>query len=283
MKVDDQVEPYFRHFVVTGNDRNLPLYLNTVGYHHHQEPISREDGFPCYHWLHTVQGCGVFAVNGRTVKLPPNQGILLRPHVPHSYRAETPVWSVWFLTFDGTLAASITAAFELQHMRPIGWEPDAPLAGVHREFADKSLSSFDLAGLGGTLEVFTFLVRLRQFGRLNGRPSLSSRHERLAPVYREIEESYADPELGLDRLAASLSVSPQHLNELFRKNWGLSPYQYLLRFRIQKAKEMLQSEPHRPVGDIARAVGFREASHFIRTFRRFSGVTPAQFRKQFVQ
>jgi len=277
------MEAYFRHFVVTGLERNLPLHLNTVGYHHHQEPISREEGFPCFHWLHTVQGSGIFTVNGRTEKLSANQGILLRPNVPHSYRAETPVWSVWFLTFGGSLASSITSALDLQHMRPIGWEEDAPLAGIHREFAEKCRFSFDLAGINGTLEVFTFLVRLRQFGRVNGQPSLSSWHERLTPVYHAIEKQFADPDLGLDKLAAVLSVSPQHLNALFRKNWGLSPYQYLLRFRIQKAKELLLSEPQRPVKEIARAVGFRETSHFIRMFRKMSGVTPTHFRRQYGQ
>lgn len=272
---------YGRHFVTTEADRRLPLHLGSVGYLQHQHPISREDGFPCFHWLHTVEGCGVFSVNGRVERLSKNQGILLKPYVPHSYQAETPTWSVWYLTFDGALAGPITAALDLQHMRPIGWEPETPLAVIHREFAVKCRRSFDLAGIGGSLEVYRFLARLRQYGQVSGRLSLSKGHERLTPVYLLIEERYADPDLGLQALAAELSVSPQYLGALFRQSRGVSPYQYLLQFRIQKAKELLLADHSRPVRDIAEAVGFRSASHFIHTFRRLSGMTPAQFRRQY--
>lgn len=272
---------YGRHFVTTEWDKRLPLHLCSVGYDEHQVNIHREEGFPTFHWIHTIKGAGEFAVNGHTVRMQPNQGILLKPGVPHSYRAETPVWSIWYLTFDGALANPITSSLELQHMELISWPTDCELARIHEYFADKCRNSYDVAGVNGSQEVFAFLTQLKRFGQTSGQPSLSKGHERLAPIYALIEERYGDPDLGLPRLADTLGVSSQYLNTLFRNSWGMSPYQYLVQFRIQKSKELLIADRGRTVKAIAGDVGFQDDSHFVHTFRKLVGMTPVQFRLQY--
>ncbi|MCU6710482.1 AraC family transcriptional regulator [Paenibacillus sp. J5C_2022] len=272
---------YGRHFVTTERDRGLPLHLGSVGLSTHQGAIYRENGFHNFHWLHTVAGVGEFSVNGKTVKLYPNQGILLKPNVSHSYYAETSVWSTWFMTFDGALANPITASLDLQHMQPLSWDADSPLAEIHQQFYRKCNHSFDLAGVNGSLEVYAFLTLIKQFGQAGRKPSLSEGHERLTPLYLLIEEAYGDPGLGLEQMANTLRISPQHLNALFRKSWGISPYQYLLQFRIQKSKDMLLSGNCPAVKDIAITVGFQSDSHFVYSFRRMTGMTPLQFRAHY--
>jgi AraC family transcriptional regulator, arabinose operon regulatory protein len=272
---------YSRHLVTTERDRRLPLHLTSVGYTEHQSPISRDNGFPCFHWLHTVDGCGEFTMNGSTLKLPANHGLLIKPHVPHSYSAENRNWSTWYLTFDGALAHAIIAALDIQPMLPIRWETDCPLAALHKQFEEKCRYSFDFAGINGSHEVYAFLSQIKQYGQVSGQPSLSKGHERLTPVYLLIEEEYDDPNLGLTRLADELAISSQHLNTLFRKSWGVSPYQYLLQFRIQKSKELLLSDRAWAVKKISAAVGFQDYSHFVSTFRRVAGMTPVQFRRQY--
>ncbi|WP_372633069.1 AraC family transcriptional regulator [Cohnella sp.] len=272
---------YGRHFVTTEWDRRLPLHLTSIGYTD-QSPIHREHGFQSFHWLHTVEGSGEFTVNGTTCRLQPNQGIFLKPHVPHSYAPDPDGrWSTWFMTFDGALANPIAAALDIPTMTPIGWDEDCPLAGVHEHYRERIGHSFDFAGISGSLEVYAFLSWLKQYGRSSGQPSLSKGHERLTPIYLLIEERYGDPDLGLGRMADTLGVSPQYLNTLFRKSWGISPYQYLVQFRIQKSKELLISNRSRTVRDIAAEVGFQDDSHFVHTFHKLSGMTPVQFRNQY--
>jgi AraC family transcriptional regulator of arabinose operon len=272
---------YSRHFVTTEWDRRLPLHLSTVGCVEHQGAIHRENGFPTFHWLHTVEGSGEFTVNGSTFKLYPNQGILLKPNVTHSYFPETAKWSTWYMTFDGALATPITASLDLHHMRPISWDVDCPLASIHEQFGEKFSYSFDFAGVNGSLEVYSFLSQIKQFGQSTGQPSLSKGHVRLTPIYLLIEESFGDPNLGLTRMADTLHVSPQYLNTLFRKSWGISPYQYLVQFRIEKSKELLLADRSSTVKCISKAVGFQDDSHFVLTFRKLAGMTPVQFRLQY--
>ncbi|WP_256758882.1 AraC family transcriptional regulator [Cohnella sp. WQ 127256] len=268
---------YSRHFVTTEWDRRLPLHLTSVGYSD-QAAINREAGFQSYHWLHTVEGCGEFIVNGQSFKLYPNQGILLKPNVPHHYFPESAAWSTWFMTFDGALANPITASLELQQMLPLSWDADCPLANIHEQYSEKCGFSFDFAGINGSLEVYAFLSQIKQYGKSSGQASLSKGHARLTPIYLLIEEDFGDPNLGLNRMAETLHISPQYLNTLFRNSWGISPYQYLVQFRIQKSKELLLADRGRTVKDIASAVGFQDDSHFIHTFHKLAGMTPLQFR-----
>ncbi|MCC3375468.1 helix-turn-helix transcriptional regulator [Cohnella sp. REN36] len=272
---------YSRHFVTTEWDQRLPLHLDSIGYDEHQSAIFRDQGFYCYHWLHTVEGSGEFEVGGRTFRLSPHQGILLKPNVPHSYRPLTAKWSTWYMTFDGALANPIAAAMDLPMMTPFGWEADSPLGRLHAEYGEKCRYSFDFAGMSGSLEVYAFLTKVKQHIQVSGRPSLSKGHERLTPLYLLIEEQYGDPGLGLPQMAETLGISSQHLSTLFRKSWGMSPYQYLLQFRIQKSKEFLLKFPGRPVKEIAGQVGFQDYSHFVSTFRKLAGMTPATFRQHF--
>lgn len=58
----------------------------------------------------------------------------------------------------------------------------------------------------------------------------------------------------------------------------MSPYQYIIRIRIQKAKELLIDKDRLTVKQIAAMVGFTDDSHFVSTFRKIETVTPETYR-----
>ncbi|MFC4310816.1 helix-turn-helix domain-containing protein [Steroidobacter flavus] len=92
--------------------------------------------------------------------------------------------------------------------------------------------------------------------------------------------SYMAENLGerftLDDLARQAGVSRFHFARLFRVSTGDSPMAYLLKSRIERAKQMLLQDD-RPVCEIAAALGFCDQSHLTRTFRRMTGLTPREF------
>ena len=67
--------------------------------------------------------------------------------------------------------------------------------------------------------------------------------------------------------------------ELFEKSTGLSPQQYALRCRIDRAKVLLRTS-ELTIGRVAKASGFVDQSHFTKVFRRIVCVTPTSFRKE---
>ncbi|MNN80856.1 Transcriptional activator NphR [compost metagenome] len=79
-------------------------------------------------------------------------------------------------------------------------------------------------------------------------------------------------------MASQLGISGRQLNERFRELFGQTAYAYLIQLRIRKAKEWLPSRPDWTVRRIGEAVGFRDASHFVSTFRQKEGMTPDAYR-----
>lgn len=101
---------------------------------------------------------------------------------------------------------------------------------------------------------------------------------RLNRVLDLMRQNFAK-ETRLWELAELAGMSPHYFCDLFKKSTGFSPHQYLLRFRIDRAKIFLRS-PQSGISQVAKATGFADQSHFTKVFRRIVGVTPTQFRQK---
>ena len=93
-----------------------------------------------------------------------------------------------------------------------------------------------------------------------------------------VAEHYAG-EVSLEQLARQAGLSTSHFSRLFKQTIGQSPYQFVMAYRVEQAKKMLQ-DPDRPMIDIALSCGFSDQAHFARTFKQSTGETPGQFRKR---
>jgi len=97
-------------------------------------------------------------------------------------------------------------------------------------------------------------------------------------VLEFIDRSYQDG-TPLSRIAQAAGVSRSHLCRIFKRITGLSLKRFLTRRRLQAAKELLL-EPGAAIDQVARRVGYRDASHFDRVFRHWEGLTPSGYRRQ---
>ena len=89
----------------------------------------------------------------------------------------------------------------------------------------------------------------------------------------EYIKSNHQKDLSLGELASIVYMSPYHFSRLFKQSTGLTPYQYLLNCRINRAMELLATGQH-TVKQAAHLVGFNDQSHFTRQFKRIAGVSP---------
>src|SRR5262249_19290568 len=83
--------------------------------------------------------------------------------------------------------------------------------------------------------------------------------------------------LRLAELCAVVHMSPYHFARLFRQSTGTPPHRFVRDRRIAQARRLLANEAL-SIGETARGVGFRTASHFSTVFRRASGATPTAYR-----
>ena len=91
-----------------------------------------------------------------------------------------------------------------------------------------------------------------------------------------IHSNYADSDLSLREIAEKLFVNYSYLSAQFAKEMGMSASQYIVRFRMTKAADMLRSGMENMV-EIACSVGYTDVKYFYRCFKKEFGITPYQY------
>ena len=93
---------------------------------------------------------------------------------------------------------------------------------------------------------------------------------------RELMDADPAAHHSLWRLSSEVSMSPFQFARVFRELVGIAPHQYLLRLRLSRARNLLESGS--TVTDTCYATGFNNLSHFVRSFHRAFGVAPSKIR-----
>jgi AraC family transcriptional regulator len=83
----------------------------------------------------------------------------------------------------------------------------------------------------------------------------------------------------LEELSAIAGITPSHFCRVFKRAVGLSPHQYLLKARLERAQQML-GHSEVSIAVVADMLGFTSQSHFNRAFRKYYGEAPTSFRKR---
>jgi len=162
--------------------------------------------------------------------------------------------------------------------------PDPQIERIGRSF----LSEMETGGLGG--ELFTeSLANVLALHLLRSHSSLGRRSRRrigrekgfskraLSQAVDYINDNLSG-KLALTEIAGAAHMSPHHFARSFKAATGLSPHRYVVHRRVERAKALL-SGTDLTIAEIARAVGFSNASHLASHVRRLLGVSPRALRQ----
>jgi YesN/AraC family two-component response regulator len=84
--------------------------------------------------------------------------------------------------------------------------------------------------------------------------------------------------ISLDQIAASADIAKSEASRCFQMYMKESPVNYLINFRIERAKHMLD-EPIKNISQISAECGFQSVSYFVKLFHKETGLTPMQYRE----
>ena len=93
-----------------------------------------------------------------------------------------------------------------------------------------------------------------------------------------ISHNYSGP-IDVGDISSNVGISRSHLYRVFMKHMGTSPNDYLTRFRIARACELLR-QSSLPVGAIAASAGYDDQLYFSRVFKKIMGVSPTRYAAQ---
>lgn len=140
---------------------------------------------------------------------------------------------------------------------------------IHDLLADEQ----DMREAGSLLR--TLLLRLGKLDR--ERNFTEQKHPAICRAVRFIAEHFREP-VNQEKIAEKAGLSVSRLNVLFRRDFGITPVQMLIRKRMEYAR-MLLADPMKTVTEVAQATGYSDMNYFVRAFRKRNGITPAAFRK----
>jgi AraC family transcriptional regulator len=140
-------------------------------------------------------------------------------------------------------------------------------------------------GLHGSLYADTMALALtvhllRHYSSLNRVNDIHARglSKKQLQLVHEFIGDFLAADVGLDELANLTGLSAASFAKQFKISTGLPPHQYLIRRRIERAKELLGSK-ELTVAEVSQAVGFFDQSHLVRHFKHWVGVTPKDYRE----
>lgn len=93
------------------------------------------------------------------------------------------------------------------------------------------------------------------------------------------EVHYAE-KISLDQIAGNMYLSPFYVSKIFKAETGDTPIHFLIEIRLEKAKELLVSDQELSIQEVAARVGYEDAYHFSKLFKKKFGVAPSAVRRQ---
>jgi two-component system response regulator YesN len=103
-------------------------------------------------------------------------------------------------------------------------------------------------------------------------------NERIGQITALIREQYQDPNLNISLIGARFDMKPAYLSKLFKDHTGEGLLDFINKTRIEHAKRLI-GENNKSVSDAAGCVGFNDVNAFIRTFKKYEGITPGKYKE----
>ena len=262
----------FSHFVPS-SDCNSFLFPTVCGWHRCNDLYSINrygNGFNKYLILITISGAGCMTINHTEYKLPAGTVALLPKNTDISYC--TPKGGLWefywlhpsnscdFLLDAVAKKGNYVSKFDASH------NYTARVETIIKLINDNSLEN----AIEISMEMSAILhYCAMDLTEKNIPTSIAQRA--CSYITRNFKEN-----ISINSLAEDLYVSTAHLIRTFKDEFGYTPHQYLIDYRLSYSLELLKFS-NMQIDEIAAAVGFSSSSHYISTFRQRYGCTPGQY------
>ena len=226
-----------------------------------------------YLLTYTFGGAGTFTQRNRTIRVGHGQALLLDCRMPQAYgtASDADHWHHLWAHIEGVGVDGTARRLGLPRLVPIALSSSRMRPHFETLFEHikaEEVESIERIGLAVHALLSELLMAKARADLPDDNPVS------LACAY--VATHFGEP-LTVEDLARSAHVSASYLTRLFRQQLGTSPHDYLLRYRITQAKQLL-IETDIPIGTIARQVGFKTESNFSFRFSKVCDTTPRAYR-----
>lgn len=235
-----------------------------------------------FYLIHYVlSGKGTYTVGKRQHHLGPGDAFLIRPEKTVVYTAdqEDP-WQYCFFAFNGQAAEQYLSrtAFANADVVHIGDDKINDLVCETTDMLSLYPRNADMYALSQLMKILLFFAEHHK-NREEEEKGLPIRAD-IQKVLDFISYHYADP-ITVQEMSKMVALERSYFCRAFKNAVGISPKEYLTKFRLDKARYLL-TETAIPIGKVSESVGFQSFSSFSRLFTSQYQQSPSQYRKTFL-
>lgn len=259
-------------FISAYDTQNKPFYINIAGmsFCDGSYRISRRSSkILCVEYI--LHGRGTVICGGECFHPTSGDVYMLMYGRDHLYYsdADDPWTKIWF-NAGGPVVESLMRAYNLinvQHIRQSG----------ALEYFERMVTLTRSGDSPDTINARAALLFHELLQYLSGRIPKTDKINPDALAIKNYIDAHISEAINLDLLSSLIYKSRSQMLRIFREQYGMPPYDYLLTRRIEQAKSLLLGT-NMPIKEISRLVGFSDEHYFSNIFRQKVGVSPRQVR-----
>ena len=228
-----------------------------------------------YQIVYVTKGFGVFASDTHEYRVGPGCFFLIFPGKFHRYNPDPETgWDEWWLGFRGPLADMLCAEKVISEDKPffeIGIE--STFLGIFDQIFRTVKKQEPLYQAQAGALIFQLLSEIVGHTQRIG---LSGHSSNLVEQAKHSMNEKVFDTFDLSEFCKESGVSLSHLGVTFKAYTGMSPYQYFITIKLNKAKEFLQTKEF-SIKEIAFKLGFQDQYYFSRLFKKKTGISPSHY------
>jgi len=242
--------------------------------------VERRKGTPQYVLFYCLSGSGHCTLGHDSYPVAAGDAVVLPPGKSHAYGTDPgDPWTIFWFHFTGIRSADFAKVIAAEDGGPVLHSPQPDI--LQQAFEETYRYALDGFSETAMLGLTTSLARLIGLLRIGSRPRstrLRQAQDRILLAMRQLQ-SEPTRDWSLEELAAGAGMSVAHFSDLFAKQAGVAPKQFLIRQRLQIASALMQ-EPGLTITEIAARVGYDDPYYFSRLFHKHSGQSPRAYRRE---
>ncbi|OQY32873.1 MAG: hypothetical protein B6241_09780 [Spirochaetaceae bacterium 4572_59] len=239
--------------------------------------IQRQD-YPFYAFEYIIEGKGTLMINNHSYSITEGDVFILQKNSIHDYTAAPPYpWTkVWF-EVNGSFVDDL---FHLYNLESCYYIPLTPLKDIFQSILESCINNDPKSNKDWDdfpLYLHKLLSSLKESSNNKNSYNQCEDHS-IRQVTEYISNNFMKP-VSLDDIANEVALSVPGIIRKFRKETGVTPYQFLLQKRMDHAR-MLLKQTDLTICRIAHDSGFNDTYHFSRIFKQRFNLSPGKYRKK---
>jgi AraC-like DNA-binding protein len=273
----------------------LPVVVKTIERFQDPNWANEPNTHDYYEMVYIKKGDALFEIAGKTTAVGPNDIVIIKPNQLHKFTVKSETGCEFIVLYFRFISKFNTDYSEVSmgdFLNFVSGKESGPFISLKVSqkneiigILNRIIRERESIEIGGEflqhlfiLELFVLISRALKMLWEDSIKEKSPKLKELIQIAVNYIHNHFERDISLGDIAKYVFLSPSYFTRAFKEEMQISPINYLLKLRIERAKELL-ADTDSKISDIALSVGFSNQQRFNDIFKKYTRQTPLQYRK----